>query len=201
MKSFGFVTNFQRKIESINGQNNPLRSEDFVWPTEMQNALIVSQQNGVSDVAICLQQKILQEFADRNYPEDFSFDDLPALSVLIEEISHFSFFCEKSRVKQEISPLDMEIQAEVDKFSFVLHCLEEMERANERHFVYEVLFENPKLGDWVPERDKGLYLDANQIAKNFCRSFLKEEKALREARDRFQSFFSMSPSEKRKLML
>lgn len=201
MKAFPYVTELQKKIESINGQDNPLKSEDFVWPTQEQNALIVSQQNGISDVAICLQEKILHYFSSRRYPKDFSFEDLPSLSVLIEELSHFSFFCEKSHKKQEISPLDMEIQAEVDKFSFALHCLEEMERESERHFVYEVLFENPQLGDWVAEKDRELYLDANQIAKNFCRSFLKEKKRLSDSKDLFQTFFAMSPAEKRKLML
>jgi hypothetical protein len=186
-------------LELINGHENPFASQDFVMPTTQKNALVVNQAGEFSDVAICLQESLLTRFAHKDYPKDFSFEELPSLSILIEELSHFNYFCEKSRLGQVISPLDLEIQAEVDKFSFALSCLNQTNRESEKDRVFDRIFEETQWGEWVSEVDLEIYQDAHQIAKNFCRSILRQCGSFDEGQKEFQKFFSLEPALKRKL--
>jgi len=201
MSDFSFVTRIQKQIEGINGQENPHSSENFVMPTTHQNALVVNQTQDGSDVAICLQKEILEEFSGRVYPQDFQMLELPRLSVLVEEVSHFNYFCEMSRVKREISPLDLEIQAEVDKFSFALSCLHQQQEEALADSVFDVIFDQLRMGEWVSSEDEETYRDAHQIARGFCRRVLREHENFHEQLELFRQFFSLSPVEKRRAAL
>ncbi|TVQ79437.1 MAG: hypothetical protein EA369_04710 [Bradymonadales bacterium] len=191
------LKSIQRQIETVNGQENPYDSRDFVMATESQNALLVNQTEGVADLAICLQAKLLEEFGERHYPSDFRLEDFPSLSVLVEELSHFNYFVEKTRLNQQIRPLDLEIQSEVDKFSFALSCLQGSGQEFQDE-IFELLFDQIRLGDWVDEQERARYHDAHQIARSFCRAVLNESSCFDDQRSLFQAFFSLTPQEKRR---
>jgi len=181
------------RLKKINGIQHSWQVEDFVMPTETENTLLISERGEDADLAICLQKDLLDELSGLSFPNDFSLKVFPRVSLLVEELSHFHFYCVNATHQRKISALEMEVQAEVDKFSFALDCLEEMNLRNLEDDVFGILFNQLQLGPWVKSEERSRYQEAHQIARAFCR------KLLRSTTDRsatIQEFYRMSPEER-----
>lgn len=163
------------RLQRINGIQHSFKVEDFVMPTDHENTLLISECGQDADLAICLQRDLLHELSGLSFPRDFSLQVFPRVSLLVEELSHFHFYCVNATEHRKISALEMEVQAEVDKFSFALDCLEELNLKNLEDQVFGILFDQLNLGDWVRDEERSRYQEAHQIARAFCRKLLRTE--------------------------
>ncbi len=187
------VCQVDQRIKHQNGIQHPWSAADFVIPTENENSLLISEREGEADLAICLRKDLLKSLELRKFPEDFSFSILPDLSILVEELSHFNFYCVHAHHGRKISGLEMEVQAEVDKFAFALDCLREQNALDLRHQLFETLFGELRLGEWVAEQDRARYEEAHRIARAFCRRLLRAHEHHQEL---LKDFFKQSPEER-----
>jgi len=181
------------RLKKINGIEHSWQVEDFVMPTESENTLLISERGEDADLAVCLQRDLLEELRGLSLPHDFSLQVFPRVSLLVEEISHFHFYCVNASQQRKISALEMEVQAEVDKFAFAVDCLEELNQKNFEDQIFGLLFDELHLGSWVKEDEKARYQEAHRIARAFCR------KLLRSSGDRaamIQEYYRL-PSEER----
>lgn len=193
---FSFLDEIQSQLSVLNGKENPLRPADFLIKTENQNALLVNQIGDEADLAICLSAQLLEKFQNQNFPKDFELSDFPDLSIVVEELSHFNFFCDNALRNQEVSALELEVQGEVDKFGFALECLHAQNEKQLADEVFEVLFREARVGSWVKPEEKERYFQAHDIARGFCRKVLDQTKDLQEQRKLFRGFFSAPLSKK-----
>jgi hypothetical protein len=189
------IDQVENRLRKINGIEHYLRARDFVIPTELDNSLIIAEREGEADLAICLREKVLERLSSVQLPQDFDFELIPDLSLVVEELSHFNFYCVHAHSGRQISGLDMEIQAEVDKFAFALDCLEQQNQASLEHKLFDLHFEHLKLGGWVSSDLALRYEDAHRIARGFCRKILQRPRAS-ERRALLRDFFR-SPSKDR----
>lgn len=178
MLSLDFLDAFDQKLARLHGRPATLRSKDFVIPSQTKNALVVSESEGQVDVAILLKESLLRDFEHFSLDSSPEFSRLANLTILIEELSHFKTYCDHAARNLELSPLSLEIQAEIDKFAFVLDCFEEENYQALRFRVFEELFGELKLGDWVKSEEIHRYEEAHRIAKNQCQILLKECQSL-----------------------
>jgi len=185
-----------QSLQDLNGIETSLSIMDFVKPTKGLNKVIFQEENEVAEIAVCLNEKLLSRVEDTNLPEDFSLEKLPDLSVVVEELSHFNTYCEKALKDQPVSELELEVQAEVDKFGLALEWLSKRNEDHLKEQVFELLFKEITLGEWVLPDKRALYEDAHLIARNFCRKLMHEDLNHSERRDKFRKFFSKSQSEK-----
>jgi hypothetical protein len=196
LKDLEFVHQIQKSLETLNGFSNPHSVEDFIIASDKKNALIVHEQNEEADIAVCLQKKILDKLSQTKLPRDFQLELFPDLSIVIEELSHFNTYCLKAMHLQEVSELELEVQAEVDKFGLALGWLEQRNEQELREKVYDILFKEIHLGDWVENAEADRYQEAHLIAKNFCRKILEADLSAGAAQEKFQEFFLLPRSEK-----
>lgn len=167
------IEQIHESLKRLNGIEHSFSPEDFLIPTEAQNALLISQSSSDADLAICLENRILKVLQEKQFPRDFDLSLLPDLSVAVEELSHFNFFCVHASHERSLSLLEMEVQGEVDKFAFALDCLEQQNALNFKHALFEQCFESFQLGPWVAADEVERYRQAHQIARAFCRRLLK----------------------------
>jgi hypothetical protein len=129
-------------------------------------------------------------------PQDFDLSEINDLSVVIEELSHFNMYCLRALEKRPVSALELEVQAEIDKFGIFLEWLHQKNEEHLRESVFNQLFGNFKLGSWIPRNEKYRYQEAHQIAKNFCKGVLRNKLSHDEFKAQCRSFFFQPASSK-----
>jgi hypothetical protein len=84
----------------------------------------------------------------------------------------------------------------VDKFAVALEFLHQKNQEDLREKVFDTLFEKCTLGDWVEPEERQRYIEAHEIARNFCRKSLEGGREFSGLREEFRSFFSQSGQKK-----
>jgi len=195
--SLKILSQIDQRIQNVNGFENEFSFEDFLFVSdENQNALVVKEDQGEASVLLCLQEKIIKRIENKIVPWDFKPELLPDLSIAIEELSHFNTYCKRAAEDREISPLELEVQAEVDKFALALEWLDELNQEKLQDEIFEILFGQCQVGAWVSGSKADRYVDAHRIARNFCRTILQQQLDSHERREKFRDFFSASPADK-----
>jgi hypothetical protein len=123
---------------------------------------------------------------------------LDTLCQIIEGVSHFVYVVERARTEREATQLELELQAEVDKWVFLagsLHEFDAVQSAALREKLYErIAFEH----DEATEQGER-YRVANDAAHRFVRKLEREyvERArYDEMRGVLRRFFRMGQGEK-----
>jgi hypothetical protein len=107
-----------------------------------------------------------------------------------EGVSHFIYLAERARVSLPVTKLELELQAEVDKFVLSLgFSSDSAERLVER------LFDSPRFLDAEDTEDGARYRLAHQLAARFVsRAFAANDRT--RARERLRSFYRAGQAEK-----
>ncbi len=199
MKYFDLLHQIQSRLQIVNGFENEHLVTDFLSPSKAQNSLLVKEGSEGAEILVCLDEAILKKYESIRLPHEFEFRHLPDLSIVIEELSHFNTYCRNAAEDQPLSQLELEVQGEVDKFAVALEWLSEKNEEEFKHKLFDVLFDDCQLGNWVRPDQVSRYRDAHQIAKNFCRKILREDFSSEQRRKSFKDFFETPLSQKAKL--
>jgi hypothetical protein len=107
-----------------------------------------------------------------------------------EGVSHFIYLAERARVSLPVTKLELELQAEVDKFVLSLgFSTDSAERLVQR------LFDGPRFLDAEDSEDGARYRLAHQLAARFVsRAFVANDRT--RARERLRSFYRAGQAEK-----
>ena len=185
----------QRALETLYQLDRVADVSAFVTPGgngEREALLIREDEDGTVEMALRLPALARSEF-------DVSSDaDLDPLCQIIEGVSHFVYLAERARGDREATQLEMELQAEVDKYVILassLRKLDERTSARLRARLYEAVSfahaEGTELGD--------RYRMANALAGRFVfrleRVYLRAQR-FRELHRELRRFFRMGQEEK-----
>ncbi|MDX5398675.1 MAG: hypothetical protein LPK92_02960 [Actinomycetes bacterium] len=175
----------QRELQHVQAVETEHRVEDFVVsravleqmglkaPKAEEEVLVVEERDELS-VAVYLAPRVLDALhrAGRTLGGLFH-RHFPTLCLAIEGVSHFVYLTSRASIRRPVSLLELEVQAEIDKFALsALHLW----RAGRRHEVpglLERLFDRvhylPHLDPEALER----YRTANRLARGYCRELLR----------------------------
>jgi hypothetical protein len=152
--------------------------DDFIRPCEgdiEREVLLVRENEHGAEIAVHLPKSAL----DLNARTSLGFDEL---CQVIEGVSHFVFFVERARRELPLTQLELELQAEVDKYVVFVHDLQNV-RQFEPHRAARVrarLFDAVSYID-PPGTEKGdRYRLANDLAARF--SGMLDERFARRGR-------------------
>jgi hypothetical protein len=185
-----------KDLQKLNGVNHIFSVMDFVKETDGKNTCIFKENKDDTEALICLNKELLERVNALQLPNDFSFNNVSDVSIVIEELSHFITYCHKAEKDDPISQLELEVQAEVDKFALILSWLSQKNEEDKKHDLFDRLFGDLNLGDWVPLDSQDRYKEAHEIARSFCRSILNNKLNYKDRRKVFQKFFLTPASEK-----
>ena len=110
-----------------------------------------------------------------------------------EGVSHFIYLAERARVSLPVTKLELELQAEVDKFVLSLGFASESAQR-----LLDRLFDSPRFLDAADSEDGARYRLAHQLAARFVSRTLVANDRTR-ARAQLRSFYRAGQTEKIRL--
>ncbi len=120
------LATIQRELERLNDVEAPPVS-DFLLSVEQAHALypgavtrketlLVGERDGELDIGLYLDDDVLTALDE----EDWLGDAFPAFCLAAEGVSHFLYLVFRARHGDKLTQLELELQAEVDKFALPL---------------------------------------------------------------------------------
>lgn len=190
------VGRIQEHLEAIYAIRSELRASEFLVTREVAQALghtgrsreelLFSEDQDSLEVALYLDPQLLASLAQFEAAPGEQLIDaaLDGYCQVAEGVSHFLYLTQSAAQDRKISLLELEAQAEVDKFATcVLHAWKRGARFAEQ--LLRKLFDRVSYLPTLHAHERWRYEEANRLAKNYCQRVLRH---IAEGRmDRFLS--------------
>ena len=160
--------------------------------------LLISEDDEGAGIALYLEQALLDRLRDNDPIVELNQQNLADFWTAFEGVSHFTYFVFKATDDQCVTLLELELQAEVDKFvatSLLLHGQGGRVPAG----LHQWLFDLPCFAATLSAEEVVRYADANRYAARLCRRFLREVRERgwsEQARRDLQRFYRLPREEK-----
>jgi hypothetical protein len=161
----------------------------------VEETVLLSQKGDGIEMSVFLDDALLDRLEKKDPINSISPDALSDLAIVVEGISHFHLIAWCAKTGRKVTMLELELQAEVDKFvttSLIAMQQEERDLASNLH---RLLFSKVTYRDTLSHHEKERYRFANDYAARFChrlRARLGSQRALRELR----YFYRLTQSQK-----
>lgn len=130
--------------------------------------LLVHETEDSLDVALFLEKELVERLRRDDPTERLHAGNLADFLTALEGVSHFLYLVWSARYDRCISLLELELQAEIDKFILAAMLLARDENGRVPAGLHRMLFDEALLD---PELDAGLherYRTANSYARRYC---------------------------------
>jgi hypothetical protein len=139
--------------------------------------MLVSQDDDGVHLALYIDSAVLDRLSRRNPWQELDEENISDYCTALEGVSHFHYMIWSLNRARHVSLLELEVQAEVDKYASALWL---MTRQNGGQFpasLHGRLFEQVSFAACLDEESRHRYTQANRHAARFCRwlesNFLK----------------------------
>ena len=161
----------------------------------------ISQNDEGMELALYIEPSIIDSLAHDDPRQSLHIGNLENFWIAAEGVSHFIFLIWRAQRGRPVSHLELELQAEVDKFVRGWTLLVEQGAAMDESAaaLNRALFRRYALRDDVPEEQADTYHRASKAAERFCmqlgRDFSRRHN-LDAMRHRVRDFYRLGLSEK-----
>lgn len=180
------VAELQSRLESCYEIDLPYRVEDFTTsdpnlarlldgehPHQPQERLLMQQAGDDLSMSLYLDADLLARLETIEALYTAGHEHLADLSLALEGVSHFVYMAWNASHERPVSLLELELQAEVDKFVMLLALREEQ---GELQFaeLHQQLFEDISFAETLDTEQLQRYRTANHYAARYCWSLGKQ---------------------------
>src|SRR5215475_1198541 len=172
--------NLQALISDFYALELPYRVDDFLTTDaqlarsldgrgrQVDEKLLIAEADGEAEVCLYLEQRLLERL-ERNDPlQRLDADNLEDFWTAFEGVSHFTYYAWNAQREKSVTMLEMELQAEVDKYvATTLLLLRQGHRPPRQ--LHHWLFEMPRLDERLDGDELDRYRRANRWAAKYCR--------------------------------
>ncbi len=133
--------------------------------------LFIHEHDGEADVGLYLSPECLTalERLQVDPPSALLDGVLPAFAMATEGVSHYLYYVACARQTRAVSKLELEVQAEVDKFATaLLHLWKVGERSRAGELIHR-LFERVSYRPSLDSEENDRYRTANRLSRGYCR--------------------------------
>lgn len=174
------ISRVQAHLEAIYGITCEARAEGFVVDTEAarrlgstgraEEELLVYEADGELELALYLSPALLRRLEPYAIAPVRALleGELDGFCQLAEGVSHFVYLAHTALQERTVSLLELEAQAEVDKFAL---CLLHRWGDGVREWSEELrarLFDRVSYRPRLSEQERWRYGEANRLSRNFC---------------------------------
>jgi len=129
--------------------------------------MLVYREDGTNlDVSLFLNPSLLTGIDNSDYKTKWSGDIFDCGCIVLEGVSHFLYMIFNAHHDRQVSFLDLELQAEIDKFAFAVLDTDYAEQADA---LLERLFCDISYRSDLSSELKQRYEQANDLAFKYCR--------------------------------
>jgi hypothetical protein len=165
-----------------------------------ERVYVVEEEQGVR-LGLFIDRSVLERLARRDPLQALDEDNLPDFCTALEGVSHFHYLVWSAARGRNVSLLELELQAEVDKYATAVALMTRQQAGRFPGALHARLFHAVRFLPQLDEISRRRYQEANRHAARFCRSL--EERFLRARRQRpelwlaeLRRFFRRSHQEK-----
>lgn len=183
--ALGALAWLQGELQHVQGVEAGHRVEDFVvsapvlermglrQPRAEEEVLVVEEHDELS-LAVYLAPRVLATLQRTGGDPDALFvRHLPTMSLAIEGVSHFVYLTSRASARRPVSLLELEVQAEIDKFALAALHLWRRGKRDAIPRLHERLFDEVRFRDDLDDEELERYRMANQMARGYCRALLR----------------------------
>ncbi|OVE82008.1 hypothetical protein BVY03_01805 [bacterium K02(2017)] len=207
----------QNKLESIYGIKLGTSANDYlIEHHELSELLPQNQKTSVPkelflvnpnpqddtlEIALFLDPELKYNLSQNNPLKILNDSNLSDFCILIEGISHFVYYLHKASLDFEITELEMELQAEIDKF-ILLTIMTENNNISSKQII-DILFEDYLLHKNLSEEQIERYHTASNLARKYCFTLSKQIKqnTLKDTLKDVRRFYPLTQEQKIKEIL
>lgn len=159
--------------------------------------LLLREMPDALEIGLYLDPRILERFAARGGLNSFSEQSLEDFWTLLEGISHFVCLGWHAERNREISALDLEIQAEIDKYVSAREFCRQSGLGDLGDELHGMLFSAWRLDEAMDEKIAERYRVASETAARYCRHLQSRHDDSLGLRAELRDFFRLSPHRRR----
>jgi len=168
-------------------------------PAHCRGMLLLSPHHDELGVAVYLDDRVLNNLAVHDPRSGLHANNLYDFCTMVEEVSHFLYVTWKAGNNRQMTRLEIELQAEVDKFIFCSFYGAHQHNPDCGMPLKEILFETFSLQHQLPQESQKRYLTASKLALHYChfleRRYMKKE-LLRHLLGEIRQFYRFGQAEK-----
>jgi len=135
---------------------------------ELDEKLLIAEADGEADVSLYVEPRVLERLARSDPLTKLDGDNLGDFWTAFEGVSHFTYYAWNAQLEKSVTLLEMELQAEVDKYVATTLLLARQGQRQPRG-LHHWLFEMPRLDERLDGDELDRYRRANRYAGKYCR--------------------------------
>lgn len=158
-----------------------------------------SEKQDTVEVALFLDRTLMENLSAHNPFESINDQNFSDFCIMIEGVSHFVYYLWKAQQKRNITQLEMELQAEIDKFLMLYFFLRSDKNPVYVQQLFRALFDDFHLMDKLTEEQMGRYSTASSLASRYCYNLQKtfqEKQDLTEFIQEIRLFYHLGQQQK-----
>ena len=171
-------------------------SRGSLIPETEESVLLREDEDGLA-LSVFIDSAMLSRLKDANPLQELQVDQLSDLWTVLEGISHFNSIAWRARKNRRVSLLELEMQAEVDKFVSTFFLAVDQEDSELTVKLHGWLFDNVRFNPRLSKVQRERYATANNYAARFCHGLRKRlTRDSREGLHELRYFYRLSQHEK-----
>lgn len=131
-----------------------------------RESLLIRERGGELELGLFIAPEIIEILSA---PNPINHPD--ALCCAIEGVSHFLYLCDRIEKDIKVTQLELELQAEVDKF-ILLNLIAARASGSSPPQLFDMQFEDHRFDPELPAEDRMRYIDASRYAAKYCHFLL-----------------------------
>lgn len=177
------VADLQQRLAELYRLEHGLSVEDFLVTDaatagaltppgarqHLEERLLVHHEGDEVSLALYLDDALLGRLRERRLLDALDDEDLEDFWTAVEGVSHFNYVVHNAAARREVTLLELELQAEVDKFVSTVLLAREQGRRAVASRLHHLLFERMSLDSELDGEERERYRLANDYAGRYCR--------------------------------
>jgi hypothetical protein len=157
--------------------------------------LLINEASDAAEVCLYLEERLVERLTANDPTAELNSENLEDFWTAFEGVSHFVYYTWNAALDKPVTLLELELQAEVDKFvATTLLVLKQGGRPPRD--LHRWLFELPVLDPRLAAAERARYRDANRYAAQYCRQLVAALPTAAAVRRDLQRFYRFSQPQK-----
>ncbi len=134
---------------------------------QLDEKLLIVEEQGEASVALYIDRQVVERLTENDPERQLGKDNLEDFWTALEGVSHFLYYVWNATLEKSVTLMEMELQAEVDKFvgaALLLRRQGERLPAN----LHRCLFDAPDFDARLKPEERARYWSANRYAGKYC---------------------------------
>ena len=174
-----FLISDRRRLERILGAEARDVSDEHVF---------IVQDGDEVRVGLFVDAAVLARLARKDPLQDLDERNLQDFCTALEGVSHFHYLLWSLSREREVSLLELELQAEVDKYACALLLLMQQRQGEFPRSLHAAMFDRVSFTASLEASERQRYEEANRHAARYCRDL--DERFLKPRRSRPEAWVS-----------